>query len=265
MKEQLLAYLQNQTAFFFSAENVKRCLYSEKILPRSFQSRENTISHYLNQLTEEGRLVKIATRPVYFFISRHLRAKTTPLTQNVYESLAAVAAEKPFLIKRRFLFQCDRQQRQSGRSHWTDPRWPPSIQMVGFPSYWRGKWDGEEFSGKKCSITIVWPMNYWRLMRLWSPSIAHSTPTTKSYWLVIYLDMSKGLYRRRGRSCWCFWSSRWRCLVSRWSSSVECWRTGKIIHFSGSRCHLSNGDTRRPVTVDCRLVFATTEDLKQTF
>ena len=76
MKEQLLAYLQNQTAFF-SAENVSD-VFTAKDIAEKFSVKRNTISHYLNQLTEEGRLVKIATRPVFFFISRHLRAKTTP-------------------------------------------------------------------------------------------------------------------------------------------------------------------------------------------
>ena len=102
MKEQLLAYLQNQTAFF-SAENVSD-IFTAKDIAEKFSVKRNTISHYLNQLTEEGHLVKIATRPVYFFHKQAFESQNYPLTQNVYESLAAVAAEKPFFDQKEDFF-----------------------------------------------------------------------------------------------------------------------------------------------------------------
>jgi len=88
MKEQLLAYLQNQTAFF-SIENVSD-VFTAKDIAEKFSVKRNTISHYLNQLTEEGRLVKIATRPVYFFHKQAFEIQNYPLTKNVYDSLAEV-------------------------------------------------------------------------------------------------------------------------------------------------------------------------------
>ena len=75
--------------------------FTAKDIAEKFQSRETRSVTILNQLTEEKKvvLVKIATPTRFiFFISRHLRAKNYPLTQNVYESLAAVAAEKPFFF-----------------------------------------------------------------------------------------------------------------------------------------------------------------------
>lgn len=102
MKEQLLAYLQNQTAFF-SIENVNG-VFTTKDIAEKFSVKRNTISHYLNQLTEEGLLVKIATRPVYFFHKQTFEIQNYSLTKNVYDSLAAVAEEKPFFDQKEDFF-----------------------------------------------------------------------------------------------------------------------------------------------------------------
>lgn len=102
MKEQLLAYLQNQTAFF-SIENVSD-IFTAKDIAEKFSVKRNTISHYLNQLTEESHLVKITTRPVYFFHKQAFEIQNYPLTQNVYDSLAAVGAEKPFFDRKEDFF-----------------------------------------------------------------------------------------------------------------------------------------------------------------
>ncbi|MDF3000249.1 MAG: sigma-54 dependent transcriptional regulator, partial [Bacillota bacterium] len=53
-----------------------------------FQVKRNTISHYLNELYEEGMLIKINTRPVYFLDKEALSQKhTRPITVKKFASL----------------------------------------------------------------------------------------------------------------------------------------------------------------------------------
>ena len=101
---------------FFLCRKCKRCLYSERYCREVFSQEKHDQS--LFESANGRRSFSENCDPTrLFFHKQAFESQNYPLTQNVYESLAAVAAEKPFLIKRRFLFQCDRQQRQSGRSH----------------------------------------------------------------------------------------------------------------------------------------------------
>lgn len=65
MKEELLNYLKNQTAFL-NLEDLSE-LFTASKLAEVFKVKRNTVSQYLNQLTESGELVKINSRPVYYF------------------------------------------------------------------------------------------------------------------------------------------------------------------------------------------------------
>ncbi len=102
MKEQLLAYLQNQTAFF-SIENVSD-VFTAKDIAEKFSVKRNTISHYLNQLTEEGRLVKIATRPVYFFHKQAFEIQNYPLKKTCMIVWLLWRKKSLFLIKKKISF-----------------------------------------------------------------------------------------------------------------------------------------------------------------
>lgn len=65
VKEELINYLNNQTDFI-DLTNISE-LFTAKKLAEIFKVKRNTVSHYLNQLTNEGKLVKINSRPVYYF------------------------------------------------------------------------------------------------------------------------------------------------------------------------------------------------------
>ena len=56
MKEELLNYLKNQTAFLDL--NELSDLFTASKLAEIFKVKRNTVSQYLNQLTENGELVK---------------------------------------------------------------------------------------------------------------------------------------------------------------------------------------------------------------
>ena len=51
-------------------------IFTASNIATTFSIKRNTASHYLNQLNEEGILVKINTRPVYFFIKKRFNNKT---------------------------------------------------------------------------------------------------------------------------------------------------------------------------------------------
>ncbi len=65
IKEELINYLENQTAFL-DLDNISE-IFTSKIIGEQFNLKRNTVSHYLNQLNEQGSVIKINTRPVYFF------------------------------------------------------------------------------------------------------------------------------------------------------------------------------------------------------
>ena len=65
MKEKLVSYLENQTAFL-DIDALDEVFTAQK-LSEVFEVKRNTVSHYLNQLNDSGILVKINSRPVYYF------------------------------------------------------------------------------------------------------------------------------------------------------------------------------------------------------
>ncbi|KAF1299439.1 transcription antiterminator BglG [Enterococcus sp. JM4C] len=93
MKDELLDYLNNQTDFI-DLTNISE-LFTAKKLAEVFSVKRNTISHYLNQLTNEGKLVKINSRPVYFFHKEAFERHSYLLSQNVYRSAEDIRKEQP--------------------------------------------------------------------------------------------------------------------------------------------------------------------------
>lgn len=102
MKEKLLTYLRNQTAFF-DPENVSDVFSAGKIAEQ-FVVKRNTVSHYLNQLHEEGQLIKITTRPVYFLHKEAFEAEFYPLKRLTYSQLEEIVAEQPLFNQKQDLF-----------------------------------------------------------------------------------------------------------------------------------------------------------------
>ncbi len=90
-KEELLAFLSNQTDFF-NPQAVSE-VFTASYLAGRFAMQRNTASHYLNQLVAEGELIKINTRPVYFLHKNTFCQHYFPLSREEYASVADLLAE----------------------------------------------------------------------------------------------------------------------------------------------------------------------------
>lgn len=102
MKEELLNYLNNQTAFL-NLDDLSN-LFTASKLAEIFKVKRNTISQYLNQLTEAGELVKINSRPVYYFHKTAFERQFFSLSSNHYESVQMILAEQPMFGKEQDFF-----------------------------------------------------------------------------------------------------------------------------------------------------------------
>ncbi|GIO21662.1 sigma 54-interacting transcriptional regulator [Oceanobacillus sp. J11TS1] len=69
LKDDLLLYLNEKTPTF-NIEDPSEAFTANSIASL-FEVKRNTVSHYLNQMVEEEKVIKINTRPVYF-LSRHV-------------------------------------------------------------------------------------------------------------------------------------------------------------------------------------------------
>ncbi|WP_462258966.1 sigma 54-interacting transcriptional regulator, partial [Vagococcus teuberi] len=102
MKKKIIAYLDNQTSFF-SFDYVSDVFTASKIA-EIFNVKRNTISHYLNQLTSEGKLIKVNSRPVFYLSKKTFEEENFKLKKNVYSSFQEILNEKPYFKKERDFF-----------------------------------------------------------------------------------------------------------------------------------------------------------------
>ncbi|MFC4771074.1 sigma 54-interacting transcriptional regulator [Enterococcus hermanniensis] len=102
VKEKLLNYLEIQTAFL-DLDKIDQ-LFSAKGLAEIFKVKRNTVSHYLNQLNESGFLVKINTRPVYYFHKVSFSEHFFPLNKDIYTGIQDIKKERPFFQPKQDLF-----------------------------------------------------------------------------------------------------------------------------------------------------------------
>lgn len=102
MKEELLNYLKNQTAFL-DLQNLDK-LFTAAGLAEIFGVKRNTVSHYLNKLTEENQLVKINSRPVYYFHKEAFERQFYPLSNNQYSAAEEIELERPLFARERDFF-----------------------------------------------------------------------------------------------------------------------------------------------------------------
>lgn len=102
MKEELLNYLKNQTAFLDL--NDLSDLFTASKLAEIFKVKRNTVSQYLNQLAENGELVKINSRPVYYFHKNAFEKQFFALSSNYYESVQGILSEQPLFGKEQDFF-----------------------------------------------------------------------------------------------------------------------------------------------------------------
>lgn len=102
MKKALLDYIANQTSFF-DPNNVSDN-FSAANIAEKFGIKRNTVSHYLNQLNDEKLVVKINSRPVYFFHKAVFEAQNYPIAKTEYQSLSDIVNEKPIFDEKRDFF-----------------------------------------------------------------------------------------------------------------------------------------------------------------
>ena len=59
-----------------------------------FQCSRNLISHYMSELQQKGQIIKINTRPVYFFLRKSLEERfSVQLQSDIYETLEEMRNE----------------------------------------------------------------------------------------------------------------------------------------------------------------------------
>lgn len=102
LKDRLLSYIKNQTAFLDL--NALDELFTAKRLAEIFGVKRNTISHYLNQLNEEEQLVKINSRPVYYFHKAAFDQQFFLLRNTNYQSVDEIKKEQPLFEQEKDLF-----------------------------------------------------------------------------------------------------------------------------------------------------------------
>lgn len=102
LKEEIQDYLENQTAFIDLAQLSD--VFTAKYLAAYFKVKRNTVSHYLNQLNEAGILVKINSRPVYYFHKMAFEQQFFALSKTYYASTEEIRAEQPIFSRSKDLF-----------------------------------------------------------------------------------------------------------------------------------------------------------------
>jgi sigma-54 dependent transcriptional regulator of gfr operon len=264
LKEQLLAYLKNQTAFF-SSEDVS-VIFTAQDMAVKFSVKRNTISHYLNQLTEEGKIVKIATRPVYFFHKQAFEVQNYPLSKNVYRSLEEITAEKPIFDKKENFFSNVIGNKGSLAGVIEQIKMAAFYPNGGLPFLLTG----ESGTGKSFLVRLF--HQYCIMKELLAPDAPLITINCAQYANNQELLTSnlfghvKGAFtgadeERSGA----FEAADGGILFLDEVHRLNAEGQEKLFTYLDQGFIYRMGDTAHPVSVNCRLVFATTEDLQQTF
>ena len=85
LREDIIKYLYNKTQEYIKDEN--NYLYTAKNISDVFNVKRNTISHYINQYINNGQVIKVNTRPVYFFHKEAFEKKFFNVSKNVFSSI----------------------------------------------------------------------------------------------------------------------------------------------------------------------------------
>jgi sigma-54 dependent transcriptional regulator of gfr operon len=264
MREELIAYLQNQTAFF-SVENVSD-IFTAKDIAEKFSVKRNTISHYLNQLTEEGILVKIATRPVYFFHKQAFELQNYPLSQTVYDRLAAIAEEKPFFDQKEDFFSSVIGSKGSLAEVIEQIKMAAFYPNGGLPFLLTGE------SGTGKSFLVKMFHHYCvanELLEVDAPLVTINCAQYANNQELLTSNLFghvKGAFTGADEDhAGAFEAANGGVLFLDEVHRLNAEGQEKLFTFLDQGIIYPMGETRRGISVNCRLVFATTEDLKQTF
>lgn len=94
LKQKILAYLANQTAFF-DPKNVSD-IFTATHIANEFGIKRNTASLYLNTLVNNQQVIKINSRPVYFLHKEAFENQFFPISEYQYPSINDLFTEKPY-------------------------------------------------------------------------------------------------------------------------------------------------------------------------
>ncbi|MCJ7842976.1 sigma 54-interacting transcriptional regulator [Lederbergia sp. NSJ-179] len=88
LQEDLMAFLEEKTNLF--QINHPSDQFTANVMAERFQVKRNTISHYLNKMVEEGKVIKINTRPVYFLSRAVFEKQFFPVSTCIFDSLDSI-------------------------------------------------------------------------------------------------------------------------------------------------------------------------------
>lgn len=102
LKQKILSYLANQTAFF-DPENISDIFTASHIADK-FDIKRNTASLYLNELVTDKKVIKIISRPVYFLHKTVFENQFFNILEYQYPSVSALFANQPQIESNHDLF-----------------------------------------------------------------------------------------------------------------------------------------------------------------
>lgn len=85
LKDDILKYLSEKTENYI--QNQHNEIYTAQYISEIFGVKRNTISHYINQMIDEGKVIKINTRPVYFFHKDTFEKRFFNVSKNIFSSM----------------------------------------------------------------------------------------------------------------------------------------------------------------------------------
>jgi len=85
LKDDTLKYLYEKTKSYEKGKDNE--VFTAQYISELFKVKRNTISHYINQMIEDGEVIKVNTRPVYFFHKKAFEEKFFKISKNVFSSL----------------------------------------------------------------------------------------------------------------------------------------------------------------------------------
>lgn len=95
LKDDILKYLEVKTESFIKGNENED--YTANKISEVFKVKRNTVSHYINQMVEEGQVIKINTRPVYFLHRGKFEESYFKVSRNIYSSFEELYLEEPII------------------------------------------------------------------------------------------------------------------------------------------------------------------------
>lgn len=92
MQNDILEYLENETSFI-NLDDISS-IFTANDIAKKFSIKRNTASHYLNELNKSGILIKIESRPVYYFDKKVFESQNFTLDKTTYKSVDSLKNEK---------------------------------------------------------------------------------------------------------------------------------------------------------------------------